>query len=291
MTPEITERSKAALDRLHDIPTLPDIYQKLTRVLADQYASVWDIEQVIRQDPVVTTKLLRLANSSLFCLATPVSAVTEAIRTVGYDALKQLLLTTSVVDLFPQIETLPFSLKAYWEHCLGTAVAARQIAWWKGEEHLEEFFVGGLLHDIGKLVHAVIYPDRFHAALTLARRERLTLETAEYTMFGFSHAQTGGLLGYHWGLAPDTQRAIAYHHAPVPHDHQATTVHEHIIHCADLISISLGLGQSGSYAFPPFVPFAWDMLQLSSAHLAKIVAATTQETRDLLQIVFEDHTH
>ncbi len=290
MIPELlTGEPPFVVERIHELPTLPEIYQRLASTIDNPFSSIWEIERIVRQDPVITARLLHFVNSPLYRLSAPVSTVADAIRTVGYDALKQLILTTSVIDMFQQEGHGPLSQPAFWEHCLGTAAAARQLAMWVGEEHPEEFFVAGLLHDIGKLIHNQYVADKFHAALILAATERLTLETAERRVLGFSHTQTGGFLVHRWGLSPAIQRAIAYHHSPAVPDILSPTLHEHVVHCADLISIGLGLGVSGSCHFPPFVPLSWEVLRLSSGHLAEVLLATKRETTQFMTILFGDY--
>lgn len=290
MIPELlTGEPSLIAERIHELPTLPDIYQRLSSMIDNPFFSIWEIERIVRQDPVTTTRLLHLINSPLYSLTTPVSTVADAIRIVGYDALKQLILTTSVIDMFQQEEQGTLSLPAFWEHCLGTAAAARQLALWIGEEHPEEFFVAGLLHDIGKLIHNQYATDKFRASLQLAASERLTLEAAERRVLGFSHTQTGGFLVHRWGLSPATQRAIAYHHSPAVPDLLSPTLHEHVVHCADLISIGLGLGVSGSCHFPPFVPLSWEVLRLSPGHLAHVLSATKRDAAQFMTILFGDY--
>lgn len=290
MIPELlTGEPPLVVERIHELPTLPEIYNRLVSTIDDPFSSIWEVERIIRQDPPMTARILRLVNSSLYSLSSPVSTVAQAVRTIGYDALKQLVLTTSVIDMFQPSQESPLSLKAYWEHCLGTAAAARQLALWVGEEHPEEFFVAGLLHDIGKLIHNQYAPEKFRAALALAASERLTLESAEHIVLGFSHNQTGGFLIHRWGLSPAIQRAVAYHHTPSVPDRLSPTLHEHIVHCADLISIALGLGLSGSYHFPPFVPLAWEVLRLSYGHLAEVIVATKRESTQLMKVLFNSH--
>lgn len=282
----LERNASVALRRVRDLPTLPEIYQRLVAVLDDPRSSVWDAERIIRQDPPVTAKVLRLVNSYLYGLRTPVTSIAQAVRTIGYDELRRLVLTTSIISLFPQERGSPLSYRAYWEHCLGTAVVARQLALALGEEHPEEFFVAGLLHDIGKLVHAQCFPEQFCAALTMAARERLTIAAAEEKVLGISHAQTGGLLVHYWGLSPIIRRAVAYHHAPLTGDLAALSLHQHVVHCADIISHALGLGASGSYRLPPFVPSSWELLRLSTSHLPGILTATKKEFAQLVTTLF-----
>jgi HD-like signal output (HDOD) protein len=97
---ELKTVTAVSLKQVQDLPTLPEVYQRLVAVLDDPRSLVWDAERVVRQDPPVTAKILRLVNSPLYGLRSPVTTIAQAVRTIGYDALKQLVLTTSVVSLF-----------------------------------------------------------------------------------------------------------------------------------------------------------------------------------------------
>src|SRR5215475_10779594 len=86
--------------KVRELPTLPEVYCRATAVIDDPRSSVWEVEKIVRQDMAVTAKILRLVNSPIYGLRNPVSTVAQAIRTIGYDALKQLILTTSIIGLF-----------------------------------------------------------------------------------------------------------------------------------------------------------------------------------------------
>ena len=277
------------ITQIRELPTLPDIYSRLVALTDTDSAniSVSDIEQIIRQDPALTATLLRIVSSPLYAAHRTVVTVAQAVRLLGFDALRHLVLAVSVISLFQREQDSLLPPLGYWQHCLGTAVAARQIALQLGAEQPEEFFVAGLLHDLGKLVHSQYFSENFEKALALAATERLPLVDAEEQLFGFSHADTGGFLLAQWGLAPVLQRAVLMHHAPLPPTQEPFSRHEYVVHCADCISLGLGLGCSGSHAFPNFLPLSWEILHLSRGHLAKIVQATRAEFVALQTILLD----
>ena len=123
----LTGEPPIVVERIHELPTLPEVYQRLSSTIDKPFSSIWEIERLIRQDPAITTRLLHVVNSPLYSVGAPVSTVAEAIRTVGYDALKQVILTTSVIDLFQHDCPGALSLPAFWQHCIGTAAAARSF--------------------------------------------------------------------------------------------------------------------------------------------------------------------
>ena len=270
----------------NDLATSPEVHAHLIDILNNPSTSIWDVEHVVRRDPALTMNVLRLASSLPGGLRPPAATVAQAIRSIGYAALKQRLCTLSVFPLFQSHQPAPLSYKAYSAHCLGTAVAARQIALRMGVEQPEEFFVAGLLHDIGKLVHNQYCPEQFRAALTLAAAERWTIQAAEQEVFGFTHAHTGGHLAASWQLSSTIQRVVAYHHTPQDSHHRPPTLQEHVVHCANIISHSLGLGESGNHRMPPLVARSWEILHLAPNHLAEISARTKREFSYLIDGIF-----
>jgi len=282
-------RGRLVIERIRELPTLPEIYDRLAAAADDPDSSVWDVEKIVRQDPALTGKLLRLVNSAFYGLRRPVSTVAQAVLVVGHDALKQMVLTTSVISLFRDNGSAPLPYRDYWAHCVATAAAARQLALCLGEEHPEEFFVAGLLHDIGKLIHSEYLPELFNRALVVAKAERLPLVQAEREVMGLSHDETGGLLASRWKLAPAIQRAVASHHAPTLAANETVALHEHVVHCADIISNGMGLGFGGSYRLPPLTPLSWELLRLSTGHLAQAVRATKSEFPALMKALFDGH--
>ena len=261
----------------NDFPTFPEVHTQLVNILDRPHTSIWDIESIIRCDPAVTINVLRLAGRVTPGLRPPAVTVAQAIRTVGYAALKQWVFTMSVFTQFQPYGDAPLSYTDYWAHCLGTAIAAKQLAVQVGVEQPEEFFIAGLLHDIGKFTHNQYFPEQFRAALTLATTQRLTLHAAEQQVFGFSHTDTGRQLAQEWQLAPTLQQVVAHYHMPEDRDLTPPTLHEHIVHCAAIISYSLKLGEGGDQCQPHFVPRSWEALHLTPSHLTEVVATTKHE--------------
>ena len=91
---------KKIIDRIDDLPTLPRTVLKITELVNDPKSSAKDLARVITDDQILTARLLKLVNSSFYGLPQRISTVTGAIVLIGFDAIRNLLLTTSVFDLF-----------------------------------------------------------------------------------------------------------------------------------------------------------------------------------------------
>lgn len=261
-------------ERLHELPVLPEVHARLAIVLEDRGASLWDVERVVRLDPVLSTRVLHLAASSAVGRRRQATTVAEAVRLVGFDALADLAFGTGVGRAKPGDPIGPLPHRRFWLHCLATAAFSRRLALLAGEDQPEEHWVAGLLHDLGKLVHARFSPDGFRVAIEIAASRDVSLLEAEVEALGAGHDRTGGVLAQRWGLPPTVQRAIAHHHSPSP---TAPAAHEHVVHCANLMAVALDLGWSGDRRLPAFAAHAWDRLGLSISHVEPLVRDTRRE--------------
>ena len=140
------------IDKIDDLPTLPRTVLKITELVNDPKSSAKDLARVITDDQVLTARLLKLVNSSFYGFPQRISTVTAAIVLLGFDAIRNLLLTSSVFDLFANRNRQKKQIQErFWDHSLGCAVGAKVIGNYLRHDNIEELFVSGLLHDIGAL--------------------------------------------------------------------------------------------------------------------------------------------
>ena len=136
-----------------NLPTLHTIVNELTNVLQNPDASTFAVEDVMTADQSMTMKILRVANTSFYRGSRDrVTDASEAIGTLGFEKIRNVVLTTSVFKMFsgPSAEQ-KFSLEGLWKHCLGVASASRCIAKFLGKDWHERAYTCGLVHDIGKV--------------------------------------------------------------------------------------------------------------------------------------------
>jgi HD-like signal output (HDOD) protein len=105
-----------------EIQSLPEIYELVSKVISMPSSSSEDIARVVRQDPGLTTRLLRLVNSSLFAFPGQIDTISRAISLVGTQQLRDLTLATCVIEMFEDVTTDFVDMQSYWRHCLATAV-------------------------------------------------------------------------------------------------------------------------------------------------------------------------
>jgi len=213
MTHPALERLVAGLESL---PSLPEIYTEIQRLLEDPESSVDDVAELVAKDVAMSAKILQLVNSAFFGHFQKVETPQKAVHLLGLETLKALVLSLHVFSQFSDHERLPFSIEALWKHSLSVAALAKVLALKENlsEMEVDNAFLGGLLHDIGKLVLAANMPDEYRQAMEHADKEGMELFQAEVDFFKAGHPEVGAYLMGLWGLPGPVVEAIAYHHRP-----------------------------------------------------------------------------
>jgi putative nucleotidyltransferase with HDIG domain len=271
---------KRLIARVEDLPTLPRTVLRITEMVNDPRASARDLSRIITDDQVLTARLLKLVNSSFYGFPQRVATVTGAIVLIGFDAIRNLLLTTSVFDLFASRTAKGRRLQeALWDHSLGCAIGAKAVGEVLRHEKLEELFVAGLLHDIGKIVAMARLPDEFERITVRAREGRMMISEAETEILGCTHAEIGRLLLDRWKLPVKLMNTIAFHHAPLAAGGFA--LETSIVHLADILARALQLGSGGDDKVPLLDTSAWELLRLKTSSLEPIMSTMLDEFGDI----------
>jgi HD-like signal output (HDOD) protein len=174
------------------------------------------VANLIAQDAAMTAKILQLSNSALFGVRRRISDPKDAVLYLGLDTLKALALGVKVFSQFTVRPLSHFSIDALGNHTMLAGILARKIATAEGasKHEIEDSFMAGLLHDIGKLVLVSAVPERYEEAMKLAEMGDVPLCAAERQIFGTTHSEVGTYLLWLWGLPDSVVEAVAYHHVP-----------------------------------------------------------------------------
>ena len=207
---------KRLTSRLTELPSLPDTYRELVAELESDEASLKRVSDKIGSDVGMSAKVLQLVNSSFFGLAKRVESPQHAVSLLGLDILRPLVLSAHAFSHFDELEVPGFSQQALVDHSLAVATIAKRIADSRTTniEIVNDSFIAGLMHDVGKLVLAANLPTEFSHAIQLAIDENLPLIEAEIQVFESTHAEVGGHLLGLWGIPNPIVEAVTFHHRP-----------------------------------------------------------------------------
>ncbi len=269
---------------IDDLPTLPRTVLKITELINDPKSSAQDLARIITDDQVLTARLLKLVNSSFYGFPQRISTVTNAIVLLGFDAIRSLLLTTSVFDLFAgRSRKRKRDQEKFWDHSLGCAVGAKVIGNFLRHDKIEELFVSGLLHDIGKIVEMLFMPSEFAKVVATVHKGNILMVTAENQVLGYNHAEIGKLLAEKWNLPAKLVQVIAHHHQP--NLAGSFILEASIVHLADIFCRALNLGSGGDNKIPPLNKLAWQSLKIKTSALESIMETMQDEFSDISKFI------
>ena len=233
------------MDRMvRDIPAMPEVAQKVMHMLGDPRTTNTSLGQALSSDMSMASRVLQMANSPFFGTRQKISSISQAIFILGHSALRSLIITVCTKGIFKNPGLME---KKIWEHSLATAVGARLVAKKTGLMDADEAFLGGLLHDSGRMILAVVYRNDYQLIFEKFYNGRLPPESvleAEKQEFGFDHAEIGSRVIAKWRLPNVFARICRRHHV---NNQQVLEQAESpnavaLVGLANLMSHRLGLG-------------------------------------------------
>ena len=197
------------IEQTYDLPAIPVVAQKVITLVRDPETNARDLQDVIQTDPAMTTKILRIANSSLYGLTRKVETLSQAVVIVGFNTIKTLAITTSLKGIYKNYGPVE---QAMWEHSVGCALTSFVSANRAGFPMAEEAMIAGLLHDVGKTFMNNNDPDAYKEVCEAIEKNGLRSIEAEIEKFGFDHTQIGAAILRKWNLPEPTTAAVRFHH-------------------------------------------------------------------------------
>lgn len=260
----------------------PLIYLRLSKIIEDPRSSVKDIVRIISEDQGLTARILKLANSPLYGLQ-EVESISRAVTMIGTRELHDLALAVSTMDSFPGIPKELLDMTKYWQHSIACGVIARNLAIYLRKLSTEQYFVAGMLHDLGQLVICALAPETVKKILEDCKTHNRSYPLAERQRLGFDHAELGAALLDSWNIPQKIVEPVACHHTPLNADKFSHTAA--IIHLADIICQSLGYGINGEAFVTPLEPAIWEWIKLPPGALKEIVKQSEGQIEATYQIM------
>lgn len=197
------------------LPPLPVTVTKVMEICNSANASPQDLNRVISLDPVLMGQILKLINSAYYGLANEIVSLVHAIIMLGINTVKNLALGTAVLNtLGRQRGKGPMDMELFWRHSLTVGVTAKLIGSELGvsKANVEEYFISGLLHDIGKIAFNHRFADQYQAVAQEVAETRQPYHMVEQRLMGMDHAAVGKMIGESWQLSDEALAPIAFHH-------------------------------------------------------------------------------
>jgi len=282
-------RLAPALDRsVLKLPSPPILLLEMLRTIKDENSSARDLEHFFSIDLSLVAKLLRLANSSFFGLRYKVKTIREAVAVLGFRTLRSLAMAAFADNLFSsQLRVYGYSRNGLWKHSFGCAVMAREVArrLHYPPQAVEELFVAGMLHDIGKVVlgrFLAASPEWPGACSDPGGKPAVI--AGERRIVGFDHAEIGRNIAEKWNLPPGLRNLILFHHQPSAAAERQDAAG--IIHLADYLCARIHLGLSPASQLPVhFEPGTLRDVRLQAREieeLCEVVKETVRQCESLL---------
>ncbi len=212
--------SREIVKEINALPQFPENIVQLQKMIDDPESEITDISKHIAMDISLTADLLKIVNSAQYMVSKKVDNITEAVKLVGLRGLKNLLYSYGTQKI------LKSGLKEHWDHANRTAFYSYVLAknYIRKKDILDDVYIGGILHDIGKIIFFNAHPTMLEKISQLCKKREMGRDIFEDLSAGLNHAEIGALIAEKWNFPEELVDSIKYHHEPelAPKDRRDT---------------------------------------------------------------------
>lgn len=202
--------SKEIILKAVDLPAVPMVALRVIQLIDSPNTSLDDLQKTIMADQAMTSRILKIANSSFYGIRQNIDTISEALSILGLKVTRLIVLAAATRGIYKRFGSVEQNL---WEHSLGVSIAARIVGAEIAHVKREEAIVAGLLHDIGKVVINNSFPDKFIEIIKKIDETKMSSMNAEQEILGFNHAEAGYFLAEKWGFPDILCEIIQKHHS------------------------------------------------------------------------------
>ncbi len=231
------------IQKVSDLQALPIVARKALDTLNKDNCSIEDLSSIIEKDQTIAARILKISNSALYGLRQEVNSLQHAVMILGLKTIKSLVLTATTRSLYKKFG---ITEQMMWDHSIGAGIASKVIAGNLGSEVEDVAFVGGLMHDLGKVIMNNETPEMFSEVMMNIYNDNTESITAEQELYGFDHTDIGAGVVTKWKFAPILVHILGKHHLhkctleEIGDDMRTKSVA--CVHLADNICKVLGIG-------------------------------------------------
>lgn len=264
---------------LRDLPALPGIVARVLKETENQDVSAHSIERLLSSDQALASKVLRVVNSAYYGLSGQITSLSQAIMILGMPQVRNLVLSVSAISTMkPKTPRQQETLKLFWLHAFGTAAATQLIAQQKRMKvnDMETLFLGGLLHDIGRLFLYSMFTQTYDQVLKYAEDKQISATEAEEKLLGLNHSQIGAAMAVAWKLPASLTDLIARHEGPFEADDDPTLF---AVHAGDVLTGHLYYSTENIVQLP-IDPIAQEWLGFDEEEFAELKQQTERKIEE-----------
>ncbi len=197
------------ISKVGDLQALPAVARKALDTLNDDNCSIDDLSTIIEKDQTIAARILKISNSALYGLRQEVNSLQHAMMILGIKTIKSLVLTATTRSIYKKFG---ITEKMMWDHSVGAGIASKIIARNMGSELEDVAFVGGLMHDLGKVIMNNETPEDFSEVMMNIYNDNVESIAAEQEHYGFDHTEIGSGVVGKWKFAPILIHILGKHH-------------------------------------------------------------------------------
>lgn len=199
-----------------ELASPPDVYNRLSALIDSGKSSIEEISDTLQEDPGLTARLLKIVNSAFYGFPSSVSSVKQAVNLIGLKELKDLVLTTVVMEMFRGIPNELVNMHTFWRGSLRCAVFCKVFAsYHQNPKSIESIFTSGMLHDIGHLIIYHKIPEIARKALLEQIYQEREIYEVEQELWGFDYSSVGSELLKLWKLPRILVQSVGQHNRPI----------------------------------------------------------------------------
>ncbi len=269
------------LEKLDSIPTPSFVVSKVMELVSQPGVSASELTEVIEKDPNLTVRVMKLANSAYYGLPQKISTLSHAVMILGFKTVRNLVASVYMHDAFftSKLKTKAVSMDKVWWHLVTTAIATENISNAVGYINKEETFLVGMIHDLGKIIIAQLFPSYVDAIIQLASASSVTYWQSENKLGVPDHVSVINHLMEKWKFPREIRMAVSFHHDPERVEEENLKDITYISHAADIVANVLDPTASGNYAIPIMNKTVWAYLKLNGSLLLEITKDTREMTK------------
>ncbi len=276
------------LKDVKDIAPLPKAYIRIRELVNDPDSSLDELTSVVTNDPGLTARILRIANSAYVGLPTKVETIGRAVQILGLNQVHDLALASAAVNSLFKIKSKALDVYDYWRRSIYCAIVARIAARRCGIRNAERLFVSGLLHEIGNLLLAFKEPPLYSEIRDTAIKRQRPLAVVQREMLGFDYAMASAELMKRWSLPEGLYEPVGYHTQSISTVPPALAHDTAMIHMGGAISRAAMWNSDADEPVPPFDLVAVQLTKLDEEAVEEIMSEADQAVVEAMSLLLPD---